>query len=215
MVTGAPTPASRAPAPHPAPRVRERDGNDAQVVLLRHAATVAPQVCQGVRHDTPLSEEGKRQVEEAATRLGGFDRCVVSPLGRARATAAVAFGGATEVDPRWRERDFGAWEGRDWADVIGEVPSEARRDVVAYLAVTPEGAEPWASVTRRVGEALDELGQAAGTSLVVTHGGPVRAAVAHALDIPLECTLRFRPGHGTSVWLTRTGGEWQLDRFGW
>lgn len=198
-----------------APRTETSVPHDGSViVLLRHAATTGAGVCQGARHDLPLSEEGRRQAHEAARRLGPVDRCVVSPLGRAQATAAV-LGVPPQVDLRWRERDFGVWEGRGWSQVLEEVPPEARDDVTAYLRYTPPRGEPWSRVGARVGEALDELANLGGVTLVVTHGGPIRIAVAHALGIALETAVRLHPSHGSSVWLRRTAGEWQLDRFGW
>lgn len=193
-----------------------------RIVLLRHAVTVDSAMCQGARHDEPLSDLGEAQARAAASRIGDVDACLTSPLGRARATAA-AFASGSVPDPAWRERDFGTWEGRPWREVVDELPAAARRDAAAYLAFTPEGGEPWGAVSERVGRALQRLGEQRGTRLVVTHGGPIRAAIGHVLGVGLEHTLALQPAHATSVWLTRLHpaagdrnlGGWQLDRFGW
>lgn len=195
----------------------------ARVILLRHAVTVDTAVCQGARHDEPLSDTGRQQARAAAARIGHVDACVSSPLGRACRTAA-AFGAGPRLDPSWRERDFGIWEGRPWREVVDDLPAAAREDVTSYLAFTPDGGEAWTAVTARVGAALERLAHQGGTRLVVTHGGPIRAAIGHVLGVGLEHTLALRPAYATSVWLTRVpatrddaGGPaaWQLDRFGW
>lgn len=191
--------------------------SETRIVLLRHATTASPEVCQGARHDVELSETGRRQATAALDRVGPVDRCVVSPLGRARATLAVEprLAATAVVDPAWRERDFGTWEGRPWTAVVDEVPAHARQDTTSYLAYTPDGGEAWTGVATRVGQALDRLADHGGTTLVVTHGGPVRLAVAHVLGVGLERVLALRPAYATSTWLTRVDGVWQLDRFGW
>jgi broad specificity phosphatase PhoE len=98
------------------------------LVLTRHGLTdrSLPEQHLGQRIDISINEAGRRQAEALAGRLRGvpFQRVVTSPLFRARETAEIvvartplADGVAIEVDPRLKEMDYGAWEGRTYEDL--------------------------------------------------------------------------------------------------
>jgi broad specificity phosphatase PhoE len=99
---------------------------------------------------------------------------VTSDLERARETAELAGHPDARRDPRWREFDLGAWSGRLEADVPAEELAAFRR-----AALVPPGGESWPLFQARVASAVEELARAGGTWAVFTHGGAVRAAVAH------------------------------------
>ena len=67
------------------------------------------------RADPPLTDEGRRQVADAAKVLGTFDAVVASPLVRAVETAAVLADrlgiGPVLIDPDLMERDAGERQG--------------------------------------------------------------------------------------------------------
>lgn len=124
---------------------------------------------------------------------------VSSDLRRARASAevlALARGLPLTVDPRWRELDFGDWDGRAPDDL-------PQADLVRFWndpdACPPPGGERWSALCHRVGQAIRALDRAA---LVVTHAGAMRAAIAvltgldhravWALDLPYGAMLSFK-----------------------
>lgn len=182
---------------------------DVRIVLLRHGAVDADGRCYGQRLDPPLSAEGKAQAATAAAWLGDDIALVTSPAGRARATAA-AFGAAPAVDDRWAERDFGEWEARPWAQCWAGAP-EALTGVEAYVAFRPPGAEAVTDVAGRVAAALDEL---RASTVVVTHGGPIRLALRHALGLDYAQALAFDPQPGTVTCLVRHGTSWMVPCVG-
>ncbi len=147
------------------------------IVLVRHGESAwnAEARLQG-QADAPLSALGRAQARGLVAALAALDvdRVVASDLSRARDTAALAGHAGAVPDPRWRERGLGIWEGRLERDLEPGVLREFRR-----TDVPPEGGEPWPAFQARVGAALDELADAGGSWLVFTHGGCVRAAVAH------------------------------------
>ena len=135
------------------------------LVLTRHGLTdrSTPEQHLGQRIDVSINDAGRRQAEALARRLApvAFDRVLTSPLFRARETAAiVAPGSSIEADPRLREMDYGAWEGRTYAQ-IAEADGAFRRewerspDVLAC-----PGGESGNDVAERVrgflGDLLDE-----------------------------------------------------------
>lgn len=114
-------------------------------------------------------------------------RIVSSDLARARRPAeAIArdLGVPLDVDSRWRELDFGTWDGCDPATL-------APTDLAAFWddpeRCPPPGGERWSAVVRRVGAALDAL---AVPTLVVSHAGAMRAALCVLLS------LDYRQGWG-------------------
>ncbi len=123
-----------------------------------------------------------------------------SDLSRAQ-LAGEAIGRATglplTLDPRWRELDFGAWDGLLPAEVNDLALSRFHDDPDRH---PPPGGERWSALTARITAAIDTL--AARSTLVVTHGGAMRAALAMlcgldarqvwAIDLPYASLLSLR-----------------------
>jgi alpha-ribazole phosphatase len=175
------------------------------VHLLRHAAVERPGRFLG-RTDEPCTEGG---IATCLARAGniGFARIVSSPLMRAADVAArigAVRGLTVEQDPAWMELDFGAWEGRSAAD-IGAASLRPFYDDPD--AAPPPGGERWTALTRRVDNAIARLDER--PTLVVTHGGPMRAALASlcgfdrrqiwAFDLPYAALLSLRLYPGAPV----------------
>ena len=149
------------------------------ILLVRHGETDwnAERRVQG-HTDRPLNETGIAQARALAGQLAAevIDAIYSSDLARARETAKIVAGVRglpVETLPALRERDFGTWEGLTDEEVFVRFP-DAR-------------AGPWGDAETR-----DELGvrileackqiasrHPGASVLVVTHGGPVRAMLAH------------------------------------
>jgi broad specificity phosphatase PhoE len=133
--------------------------------------------------DTPLNERGRRQAQELADQLDGVDVIYSSDLARARETAeivATRLGREVQVDPRLRERGFGAWEGLTSVEIEGRFADEHRR-WRAGKGFGANDAEPFDSFAARIHAFLeDALRRHPGENvLVIAHGGSIR--VIHAL----------------------------------
>ena len=101
------------------------------LVLTRHGLTdrSTPEQHLGQRIDVSINDAGRRQAEALARRLAPvtFDRVITSPLFRARETASILVRNvAIDADPRLREMDYGAWEGRTY-EQIAESDGDFRR----------------------------------------------------------------------------------------
>ncbi len=159
------------------------------LVLVRHGRTRlnAEGRLQG-RIDEPLDDVGQQQAAAIARLIGTVDLVVSSPLRRARDTAAHLDGKAVEVDDRWIELDYGAFDGVPTRDVPAEVWKKWRSDI----DFVPAGGESIAALSARVWGALDDLAAAAEgrTIAVVSHVSPIKAAVAWALGAPVELSWR-------------------------
>ncbi|MEJ7928132.1 histidine phosphatase family protein [Sphingobium sp. AN641] len=143
------------------------------------------------------------------TRNIASEALISSDLSRARLAGdaiSLATGMPLSIDPRWRELDFGAWEGMAPGDVTGAALSRFWDDPDDHPP--PEG-ECWSALVDRVTLALNDL--TARPTLIVTHAGAMRAALAvlcgfdtrqtWAIDLPYSCLLSLR------VWPSEEAGR--------
>lgn len=173
--------------------------------LLRHGAPDVPGRMIG-RTDVPSSAAG---IAACVARAQGLrvDRIVTSDLCRAQAAGAAiaqASGNGVTADPRWRELDFGAWDGLAPAEIDGEALGRFWADPDRHA---PPGGERWSVLVARVGAACDALPD--GATLVLTHGGAMRAALAalcgfdhkqaFAFDLPYAALLSLRLWRGDTL----------------
>jgi len=91
----------------------------ARLILVRHGQSThnAQARLQG-QADPPLSDAGRAEAELLRPALARFDedRVLTSDLQRASQTAELLGYPGARRDPRLREIDVGAWEGRPLAD---------------------------------------------------------------------------------------------------
>lgn len=170
--------------------------------LLRHGALETPGLFMG-RTDGMPSAEGIRACVERTAALR-VERLIASDrrrCARAAEDMSKALTVPLERDPRWRELDFGDWEGQAASaldpDALGRFWSDPD-------ANPPPGGERWSSLVARVSGAIDTLDPV--DTLVVTHGGAMRAALHHlcgfdqrqlwAFDLPYGALLSCRVWRG-------------------
>ena len=188
-------------------------GRVTPLVLIRHGPTAwnAEGRIQG-HSDQPLSDAGRRAV--AAWRLPADLagpavndwRAVVSPLRRARETAALLWpalpANAWETAPTLIEMSWGDWEGRRLADLRREGGAAVAEGEARGLDFRPPGGESPRGVQARLRPFLAGLAQDGRASVAVTHKGVIRAiyALASGWDMrdkpPIRlidaCLHRFR-----------------------
>lgn len=156
------------------------------LLLIRHGATAWNRAGRYQGHaDPPLGRAGRAQARRVAGGLAGLhlDAVYSSDLRRALETAAplaYARGLPVQPDPRLRELDFGAWDGRRVEEVMAAEPAVWAAWYADPMALAPPGGETVPALWSRVRRALREIGRrhAGGTVAVVTHGGPLRLILA-------------------------------------
>jgi probable phosphoglycerate mutase len=191
-----------------------------RLIISRHGQTVwnVQNRIQG-QTDVDLDDTGRAQAAVAAAVLaaGPADLLLSSDLRRARDTAgalAALTGLPVEVDTRFREREYGAWEGLTHEQISARWPKEFERWKSG--APVPEcGVEDVADVAKRVGAALldaaDRVGPA-GTVVVVSHGGAARQGMGAVLGWPGEVIRGVGP-LGNCHWAELRGSAvagWRL-----
>jgi alpha-ribazole phosphatase len=149
--------------------------------LLRHGITDAEGRLIGRSDAQPLAAG----IEACAARAAGLavDALVSSDRARTRVPAQRIAGGLglkAREDARWRELDFGDWDGALLSGIDANALAAFQADPARHL---PPGGEAWPALVARVSAALDAIDR---PTLVVTHAGAMRAALASlcAIDFP-------------------------------
>ncbi|PWD50255.1 histidine phosphatase family protein [Serinibacter arcticus] len=153
------------------------------LLLVRHAATPWTQErrLQG-RTDIDLSDAGRADAAALRPLVAAWAPATLisSPLARTRSTAALLSDLDPTLDPRWMESSLGDWEGR--------LPAELGADYTAWRAgrLVPPGGEDADAVRTRIVAAVTAAAARPGPVLVVTHGGTIRAVLAHYLGLTAD-----------------------------
>ena len=170
--------------------------------LMRHGAPLLTGRMLG-RTDSPVTEAGIAACLAQAEDLA-VSAIVSSDLVRASACAA-AIGERIEqtvtIDSRWRELDFGSWDGLAAAEIDADALGRFWHDPDAN---PPPAGERWSLLTARVTAAVAGVTV---PTLVVTHGGAMRAALAAlcgfgqrelwAFDLPYASVLAVNVWQGS------------------
>lgn len=195
-----------------------------RLYLMRHGEVEERyQRVFGGRLDMDLSPRGRQQAKALAAYLRDthFDAVYASPMLRARRTLeplAAPNGYQPVFCPDLREVDFGAWTGCTWEEVRERFGKSAFDWLHELEAGGIPGAEPVPTWRQRVAACLEQIlaRHPGGTVAVVCHGGVIRVALAHLLDLPLPKLAHFevdyasltlldhRPGRSVVRWLNFT-----------
>ena len=154
--------------------------------LLRHGPTEASHSGAPLgRLDLPVTREGQTQWPRVKQELLGLglQRVLTSDLTRAK-THALDLGLPTLILPDLSEQAFGEWEGIPWAEL-----QNAGSFFHEPVKSTPPGGESFARCASRTLMALQGALDGEQSTLVLAHGGPLRAILAHFLGLPLERAL--------------------------
>ena len=191
--------------------------------LIRHAlvAENARGFLYGVM-DVPLCEptllEQAPMYRSLATRLPRPADWLVTPLSRTRRTAETIFAHGYPrvemgVEPGLIEQSLGEWQGLPHA----ELPPKLLHPAHAFWPLAgdekPPGGESMAEVIARVGAAMELLAEThAGRDVViVSHGGAIRGAIAHALRIAADNALHMSVQNLSLTRLQRSPDGWRVQ----
>ena len=144
--------------------------------LMRHGAPLKSGLLLG-QTDMPTSDAGCSACFERGRGLA-VETIISSDLQRARRPADLIAAWQdlpVRCDARWRELDFGLWNGSNPDDL-------PQTELAAFWAdpdrYPPPGGETWSATLDRVGAALADIDRPA---LVLAHAGSIRAALSALL----------------------------------
>ena len=125
-----------------------------------------------------LADSFVEEADALIPSLPAIDRIVTSPLRRCRLLAeriSRELDAPLSEDPRLQEMDFGRWEGMAWSAIPR---SEIDAWAASFQHARPHGGESVSMLRRRVLEAIDDYTGRTGHTLIVTHAGIIKAALA-------------------------------------
>lgn len=167
------------------------------VYLIRHTrVAVETGFCYG-QTDVPLAASFEAECAEVRTKLPQLHNMIVysSPLQRCRTLAEHLSSGLIREDARLMEMHFGRWEQQRWDDIADAQLKEWMADFVHQPCV---GGESFQDLFDRVVTFWHDFeSQNRVDALIVTHGGVIRALLAHLLAIPLENVMRLSIDFGS------------------
>lgn len=155
--------------------------------LMRHGAPVLTGRMLG-RTDCEATPEGIAACRAQAADLA-VTHLIASDLKRASQCAEAIASGlvlAPRTDARWRELDFGVWDGLESRAVDPDALGRFWSDPDAN---PPPGGERWSALVARIAAAIDDLPSE--PALIVTHGGAMRAALHVLCGFPLSQLWAF------------------------
>ncbi len=146
----------------------------AVAILVRHgqSETNVKNIVSADYSGYPLTDEGKKQAENAATQLSGIKVNFIasSPVQRARETARIISekkGIAEFIEPRLVESGLGKYNNTSFH----EIPRMSRKEL---------GMETWESHQKRFRDLFREV---QGNWIMVSHEFPIRAAISMFLGM--------------------------------
>jgi alpha-ribazole phosphatase len=152
-----------------------------------------------------------------AARLPRPAMWVVTPLTRTRRTAEAIFAAGY---PRQElieeagliEQHLGEWQGLAHAELPRRLAQPAHPFWPLSGKELPPGGETFEAMIRRVGNALEELAHIhSGRDIVaVSHGGAIRAGVAHCLRIGADNALHLAVNNLSLTRLERQPDGWRV-----
>ena len=142
---------------------------------------------------------------------------IVTPLSRTRRTAEAIFAGGYEaqelaVEPALIEQDLGDYQGLEHKALPPLLATPAHPFWPLSGDERPPNGESFDDMIGRVSEAMDRLAtEHDGRDVViVSHGGTIRAAVAHALGVSARNALHLSVHNLSLTRLNREPAGWRV-----
>ncbi len=169
-----------------------------KLTLIRHTSLqITPGICYG-QSDIDVAASFADEVANTQKKLTNmtFDAIYTSPLQRCvKLTEALNVGEHIE-DARLMELNFGDWEMHAWDDIPRDIFDDWAHD---YANLAPPKGETFSQLQQRAIHFLDEMLSKHSNEniLVISHGGLIRALLAHVLNMELKGLFRFEINHAS------------------
>ncbi|QYH19098.1 histidine phosphatase family protein [Corynebacterium aquatimens] len=194
------------------------------LILLRHGQTTSnvDRLLDTQLPGAALTELGQEQARAAGDEIRSryaVDRVISSEALRARETAALAFGPDTPSDfadipavPGLHEVNAGRWEMQNSREAHEGYFSSFRGFYRRDLAAAIEEGESLELFLARYRGAIAPFAQEEGNTVVVSHGGAIRAFAANATTVTPEYAEQSHLANCTYLVIDPVGefGDWRV-----
>lgn len=179
-----------------------------KLYLIRHTSLqIASGICYG-QTDIDVAASFEQELALIKMKLSNtqFDAIYTSPLQRCSKLAeALQHVSELVTDNRLLELQFGDWEMQSWDDIPREIFDSWAND---YANISPPNGETFSQLQQRGLSFLEDIlsRYPDGNIAAVTHGGMIRALIAHVLNMPLKGLFRLTIDHGSITQLELGAG---------
>ena len=169
-----------------------------KLTLIRHTSLqTSAGICYG-QSDVDVAESFINEVAKTKEKLASmaFNAVYSSPLQRCVKLANALNLGEPVLDNRLVELNFGDWELQAWEDIPRDIFDTWAHD---YASKAPPNGETFSQLQQRGLSFLEDI-LAKHTDehiAVVSHGGMIRALLAHVLNMELKGLFRFTIDYGS------------------
>ena len=197
--------------------------SETRIILVRHGETHWNREAriQGYSANSPLTDTGIAQARAVAERLAaeGIDALYTSDAGRTLQTVepiAAATGLAANRDAGVRERNYGIFEGRTFAEVEKVFPEAFEKYRTRDPHYTIDGGESAVQFRDRIVASLSDIARrhAGQRAAVVTHGGVVGAMYRVAMDMPMDAPRVYTTRNASLNRFRFDAGRWIVEVWG-
>ena len=169
-----------------------------KLTLIRHTSLqIASDICYG-HSDIDVAASFASEAANTQSKLAEitFDAIYSSPLQRCVKLAEALNWGEPILDNRLMELNFGDWEMQAWKAIPRDIFDDWAHD---YANEAPPNGETFSQLQQRGLSFLDEiLSKNLNENVaVITHGGMIRALLAHVLNMQLKGLFRFAIDYGS------------------
>ena len=173
-----------------------------KIYLIRHGKTAANEdwlYCGST--DLPLSAAGRAELQGKHYDIPNV-RFMTSGMKRTNETLQILFGDVPyQIDPRFREVDFGVFEMRSYAE-LKDTPEYQAWLTGDNNANIPPGGESGAQLKTRVLEAFSGIRE---DTCLITHGGVIAAIMEHLFPEEGRNLYQWQPKPGCGYVLLEDG----------
>jgi broad specificity phosphatase PhoE len=166
--------------------------------------------------DATMAADAPRYTALAA-RLPRPARLVCTPLSRTQLTAQAIFcagypAQTPMIDAAFVEQDFGDWQGMPISNFNARQVGDRHPFWPVHAAETPPNGESFDTMIARVGKGLGGLvADAPGKhTIIISHGGAIRAACAHALGLTAHQALCLSVDNISLTRLEHDKSDWRV-----
>lgn len=167
-------------------------------IFVRHGETCAnvDKLIYGITH-SEFTDKGLKQIDRIVDyiKLKDIDYFYSSPMKRTQMIAErieEIIGKKAMLIDEIGEMNYGIFEGLTSDDALKNYPNEYNRFIDDYKNyVIPQG-ENVLDFDKRVMRFIDKIKNKKGTSVIVTHGGVIRTAIMHLLNLDSEDRWHFK-----------------------
>ena len=171
--------------------------------LMRHGEPEGGGYYRGITDD-PLTQTGWRQMNDAVAGRQSWEAIISSPLVRCLDFASDFCAGQRiplVVEPRFKELDFGLWEGKTADEISQSDPNALINYYADPVHNNPHKGEDFGDFNQRIAHAWNQViaEYREKRILIITHAGVIRMLIGLILEVPLKNTFCIQIEHACMI----------------